>query len=112
MLNVVKWTGLLLKAVIYLKKPVSAMCMENIDLDCYESYCWEACEYFKDLSKQDFELVKITQTYVTYSLIIVFSPAKNSTLTKFVLTVLFCFRVHFGAPAIGEHVSAKSGQQI
>ena len=29
--------------------------MENMDLDCHESYCWETAEYFKDLSKQDFE---------------------------------------------------------
>jgi len=31
------------------------MHMEKEALNCYESYCWGACEYFKDLSEQDFE---------------------------------------------------------
>ena len=32
-----------------------SMHMEKEVLNCYESYCWGACEYFKDLSEQDFE---------------------------------------------------------
>ena len=32
-----------------------SMHMEKEVLKCYESYCWGACEYFKDFSEQDFE---------------------------------------------------------
>ena len=29
--------------------------MEKLDLVCHETYCWEACKWFKDLSEKDFE---------------------------------------------------------